>query len=385
MRLKTVLSRLLDYLHSAVFEKSPDAAIAFRMSREGGLIWSIADEVLSVRFGSSLQEYNLAEHTIGSLVAALAQQSIIITQLNTDLAGFRAIALVESQGNVAQVDGGLIFGFTNPLWGLYSAYSGELRLAKRQVYEALRQMVIGKAQGEWLALWGRLFGVPAKENETELSHQSRIPEEAFRFRVNKYAIQKAVKDLTGLDIRLRANWEKMFRLDSSRLSGGHRLVDGKAWRYGYLQPYAKGLFDWQDALEIIDRNIAAGVVVFEPVAEIEALVSGNLDGTINYGCEALFATHVTPTFDFRLDHLRLGITHPHRNWTVAVESLAVIINVQKNGSWRVTNSNWDDRPWNYGVHADELDGTVAFKAIATSNWRTGRTWRQGGWARWDGQ
>src|SRR5690606_20140741 len=120
--------------------------------------------------------------------------------------------------------------------------------------------------------------------------QQRIPQEAFRLRVNKYAIEKAIHDLTGVRVFIRETWPDMFRLDESRLSGRHRLVNGDQWRYGYIQPVASGLFDWTGVLDIIERNKAAGVIVLPPLVEVVDYVDAMLDGTISLGIAAHYGS-----------------------------------------------------------------------------------------------
>lgn len=363
--IKTVLSRLMRYPHSAVFDKDPLPGIAFHINHSDGLMWSIADEVMAVELQSETLEYRLDQFTIGTLIARMELDGILVAKPSAYFFGRSARVLLDGSGDATKLGGDAVLGFKSHLWVTFSAFAAELRLAKSMVTEALRQMIITQAEDEWLDLWGALYDVPRLPSESNELLQERIPREAFRLRVNKYAIEQAILDITGNRIHLREAWTRMFRLDTSRLSGTDRLVSGDEWRYGYIQPVAKGLFDWGEALDVIERNKAAGVVIFQPVAEIEQFVDGNLDGTVAFGIAATFGAWVRPTFDFRLDYLRLSETAPHRNWTSSIDTQMVLMSVEGVTAGPVT-----------------IDGSTAFSRVTTTEWTNRRTWNGGTWRNW---
>lgn len=381
----SMLKKLLRYPNAAVWDKSPDAELAFRMNSLRGLKWRIADERLTVTIDTDVLEFDLSSHTVGGLIAQLRSFGILVQRESPAFLGRSARVLAEGSGDASTPTGDIIAGFKSVLWVHYAAYALELRTAKGQVREALRQMVLTQAEDEWLDVWGQLFGVPRNDGELDPEYQQRIPEEVTRLRVSKIAIEEAVYRQTGNRIYLREAWRLMFRLDTSRLSGNHRMVNNEAWRYGYLQPYAKDLFDWGDALAIIHRNKAAGVVVFEPVAEIDRLVDARVDGTVSFGAEDLYGIRVSPQFEFRLDHMRLGVTRPHRNWTAGHISEMVIMNTIRTGTWRSVGGSWPQASWKSWAQTSSLQGTVGARRISTSSWLAGRSWSQGGtWSNVDG-
>lgn len=382
MKIKSVLSKLIRYPHGAVFDKSPDAGVAFHINHPDGLIWSIVDEVLTVKMPSVTTEYHLSRYTIGSLIAALQYDGVQVAKPSAYFFGRSSRVLLDGNGDASKPGGDALLGFKSDLWVTFAAFAAELRLAKLQVTEALKQMIITQAEGEWLDLWGSLYDVQRLPGEPDSDYQKRIPEEAFRLRVNKFAIEKAILDITGNRIHLREAWSRMFRLDSSRMSGTHRLVSGEEWRYGYIQPYAKGLFDWGNALEVIERNKAAGVIVFQPVAEIDRYVDAHLDGTISFGVAATAGAWVRPTFDFRLDYLQLSQTQPHRNWTASILSVMGLMNISKTGSWESKGGGWSKQPWGHWTEYITLDGSTSFSRITTTEWVQRRTWNGGSWRNW---
>ena len=363
--IKSTLKKLLRYPHSAVFDKDPVVVAAMRLNSSSGLTWRITDEIMSVSIGGTERTYDLADFTVGTLIQRLTDDGAVVQLPSAQLFGRSARVLMDGKGDSSKAGEDAILGFTSPLWITYAAYASELRQAKKQVNEALKQMVITQAEDEWLDLWGSLYDVPRLDGETDADYQVRIPEEAFRLRVNKYAIEKAILDLTGNRIHLRETWSRMFRLDESRMSGTHRLVNGDAWRYGYIQPYAKELFDWGNALEVIERNKAAGVIVFDPIAEIDRHVDAEMAGIISFGVLATAGAWVRPSSDFKLDFLRLDTTTAHRNWTAACFTTAVLMSTVDAGS-------------------EALNGLTVFAHVTTTEWTNRRTWNGGSWRTWAG-
>lgn len=261
----TTLRRLLNGLHHAVFDTAPDAALALRVSHPSGAVWSVADGVLTVQAGSgSPIVFVLGSYTIGQLASALAAAGFTAT-VSPEFAGRSALVLVETDDRAATVGDGMT-GFRSLVWALYTGYAGELRDAKLQVDQALRQMVITQAEGEWLDIWGALYGVQRNTSETDAAYAPRIPKEAFRSRVNALAIELAIFEATGFDVRIEEPWKQMFRLDFSLLSGGDKLYDGTTIGNHLIQPVgvSSGI-DWPAVLAVIERNRPAGVLVLDPI------------------------------------------------------------------------------------------------------------------------
>jgi len=280
----TTLQRLLKYPHTAVFDTAPGAELALRLRHAQGATWSVADEVLTVRAGSGApQAYDLSAMTVGQLASELMADGFEVTSVSPAFVGLSALVLVEGQGDQGQSNGDHLQAFTSLLWALYTGYAGELRQAKYQVGQALRQMVITQAEGEWLDVWGTLYGDARRSGEADGSYAARIPQEAFRLRVNAYGIEKAILDATGYDVRIEEPWKLIFRLDSSQLSGDHRFYDGSSVGYHLIQPVARATIDWPAVLKLIERNKPAGVIVLHPMVWHGAVVDASVGRALRTG------------------------------------------------------------------------------------------------------
>lgn len=261
----TTLQRLLKYPHAAVFDKAPGAELALRVRHDDGAVWTVADEVMTVTAGEFERRYNLADFTVGSLAAAMQADGFEVPTLSPEWQHRSALVLVEGTGDQGESNGDHVHAFTSLLWVLLSGYAVEVRAAEYQVDQALRQMVITTAEGEWLDLWGTLYGVPRLQHETDAAYRPRIKREAFRLRVNAHAIEQAIFDATGWDVRIEEPWKDIFTLDKSQLSGPDRFYDGSRYGYHLIRPVTHDIVDWDVVMAIIHRNRAAGVLVVSPL------------------------------------------------------------------------------------------------------------------------
>lgn len=321
MTAASVLQKLLKYPHGAVFDRSPMSEPVIRLRSDAGMAWRVADEVLTVTSGGDEYSYRLDEHTVGTLASALAADGFEVSTINPDFAGLSAAVLVEGSGDQGQSNGDRLGGFKSLLWSQYAAYAKELRAAGHQVTEALRQMIIYQAEGEWLDLWGFLYNTPRRDGETDQDYAARIPEEAFRIRVNAIGIEKAVLDATGKDIRIEEPWRLMFRLDESQLSGEHRFYDGRTVGPHLIRPVSKSSIDWTDVMPVIHRNRAAGIVVLDPETRLGSWVDASIDGTTWVGISSLYGSFTQFWPDNRLCYLVLSGEEITRNWPVMMSSL----------------------------------------------------------------
>ncbi len=260
----TAFQRLLKYPHAAVFDKDPVADLALRIRHPDGAAWAVADEKLTVTAGELVRTYDLATLTVGQLAVALQADGFEVPAVASQWASRSAMVLAEARGNQYESNGDRVQAFTSLLWALLSSYAGEIREAERQVREALKQMVLTTAEGEWLDLWGTLYAVPRNEGEVDAAYAPRIAKEVFRKRVNARAIELAIRDLTGFDVRIHEPWMDIFTLDQSLLSGPDKMYDGKTVGYHLIQPRARGSINWPAVRAVIDRNRAAGVMVLSP-------------------------------------------------------------------------------------------------------------------------
>lgn len=260
----TTLQRLLASTHSAVFDKDPDAELALRVRHASGSVWSVADEVLTVRAGTNAPKtYNLSQYTVGQLATALVADGFDVPMVSPAWVSRSALALVEGGGDQNTSNGDHVSAFTSLLWAVMSGYGGAVRAANVQVGQALRQMIMTQAEGEWLDVWGTLYGVGRKQAELDAAYQIRMAREVFRRRVNARAIELAIRDETGWDVRIDEPWRELFRLDESTLSGGFKFYDGDHVGYHLIRPEALDNVDWDVVLPIIERNKPAGVLVVD--------------------------------------------------------------------------------------------------------------------------
>lgn len=281
----TALQRLLKYPHAAVFDTSPGAELALRIRNPAGLSWEVAGTTLQLTTGQNLhwdgtftfagiydwgltrREYSLLGKTVGQLADELRADGHDVLFEGQEFAGRSAHVLVMGGGNQEESNGDHVHGYTSLLWSLYSAYAIEVEQAEVAVGQALRQMVLTQAEGDWLDVWAKLYGVPRVSDETDLDLQDRIPKEVFRLRVNGLAIEQAVQDITGETIRLVEPWRRMFTLSESALSGDHHLQDGKYFTYHVIHPVSGAGTDWASVLPVIERNKAAGVDLYAPMVD----------------------------------------------------------------------------------------------------------------------
>ncbi|ELK5289402.1 hypothetical protein Q6670_004070 [Salmonella enterica] len=298
--MKTMLERLLGHLHRAVFDVSPDKVVAFYMNGPQGSSWVAKDENFDITFadGRTLH-YDLNNFTIAQFANQLNQDGMIVTRLNPDTRLFSGITMLELTGEGGKDNPVTLY--RDILHSIFGAYGREMRAAQDAVNEGINQMFVPTANDGFLDTWGTLFGVPRGTDDDD-KYRIKIPTEAFRLRVNSYAIEKTVKDTTGYDITIQEPWRDVFRLDHSYMSGADRLYDGTNVGYFLVQPTAQGNVDWDLVLPIIQRNLAAGVDVLKPAVNTTYFVNDPLDGTIWWQTWTIYGTWVKTDTLPRLDN-----------------------------------------------------------------------------------
>lgn len=281
----TALQRLLKYPHAAVFDTSPQDELALRIRNPAGLVWEVSGSTLRLTTGQNLywdgkftfqgiynwgltkREYSLLGKTVGQLANELAVDGHEVLFQSQELSSRSAHILLVAAGNQDETNGDHLYGYTSLLWSLYSAYAIEVEQAEVAVAEALRQMVMTQAEGDWLDVWADLYGVQRVSDEADDALQARIPQEVLRLRVNGLAIEQAVQDITGERISLVEPWRRMFTLSESALSGDHHLQDGAYYTYHVIQPVGGQGTDWSAVLPVIQRNKAAGIDLYAPMVD----------------------------------------------------------------------------------------------------------------------
>lgn len=315
---QTALQRLLKYPHAAVFDKAPAAELALRLRHPDGASWRVADGVLTASAAGTDWSYDISSHTVGSLAAALDVDGFEVAYLSPEFAARGASVLVEGAGDEALSNGDHLTAFTSPLWAIMSGYASEVREAEYQSEQALRQMVITQAEGEWLDLWGALYSEARLPGESDAAYAPRIPKEAFRIRVNGMAIEQAVKDRTGRDIEIREPWRMMFALDKSALSGGDHFPDERYYSYFVIHPVAREAFDWSGPLSVINRNRPAGIEVYSPSVEFSVrhvdvqppVLYQVENGGLQLRSAAAWAAGDPPLGEMRLSDNEFTLNHP---------------------------------------------------------------------------
>ena len=276
----TTLQRLVSYPHAAAFDKAPAAVLLFRLTHPSGAKWVTAEAVMTATAGDVVTVYDLAALTVLQLTQALTSDGYTVTSAATEFSRYSALIIIEGTGDEGLSNGDHVTGYTSLMWALMGGYAGEVREAGLQVVQALRQMVITQAEGEWLDLWGKLYNEARRQGESDSAYAPRIPREAFRLRESPIAIEEAVFDATGKRIKIEEPWGSIFRLDTSLLSGPDHLQDGTSVGYFLLQPTSAVPIDWTDVLPVIHRNRAAGIVVLAPLSRNVSHVDAGIDGTV---------------------------------------------------------------------------------------------------------
>lgn len=263
MNLSTI-KRLLKYPHPAVFDKNPGPALVMRLTHPAGARWRISDSQFTAWAGAVETTYDLRVMSIASLQVLLEAAGFTVQRITARYENYSALALLEGEGDQGQSNGDHIHVFTSLLWALLSCYAQEVDAAHYQIKQALLQMVIKTAEGEWLDLWGEVYGIMRLQDEGDPAYRQRIPAEAFRIRVNALAIEKAILDITGKVVRILEPWTSIFTLDDSELDGDDKFQDSTHVGYFFIQPQSDISIDWSDVLPIIERNRPAGVIMLPP-------------------------------------------------------------------------------------------------------------------------
>lgn len=367
----TALQRLLSYLHIAVFDPSPASELAFRVKGQSQCVWTIGDERMRVTDGGVEFNYDLNEFTVGELAARLTSDGFTVDAFSAEFAGLSAKVLVEGTGTEGVSSGDQLRGFKSLGWALLGGYGREIREAKHQVGQAIRQMVIRDSEGEWLDLHAALYDQTRKPGQTDPSLAAQIPMEAFRIRVNALAIEKAVFDATGKSVTIEEPFRSMFRLSESRLSGSERFYDGSNVGPNLIQPSSRQPIDWSDVLPVIRRNKAAGVIILEPISRPSSFVSGGLDGSSSVGITASYVDMCRSQGEDRLNFMSLSNEYAvTKNFGVSIATAlsmtfdvnecpvsATLRTYQFTGTTWLYAKTWGEFAWTSDISSDELSLT----------------------------
>ncbi len=365
LSINVALQKLLEYPHSAVFDKSPEQELVLRIRGATSLNWSVKAGVLTVTVNGFAHKYALASLTFAALIDLMALDDIVVEYLNPAFSSLGSHMLLDAANDQDNSNGTYLYAYSAVLWALFASYSIELDRAQYSVGEALRQMIIGQANDEWLDLWGTLYDYKRTPGKLDIVYALEIPREAFRVRVNALAIEKAILELTGKDVRIEEPWFNMFRLDESQLSGRDRLYDGTSTGYHLIRPVSATPIDWDDVLSVIERNRAAGVKVLEPEVRLRRFVDGRVAGRIYIARTDTQSVLIPTVADGRLDYMQLSSGSFQHNYGVMISSISTF-SVLGTGSpvsasmqyYNITGDTWRDRvgwgnsTWNGDGDAD---------------------------------
>lgn len=386
----TALQRLLKYPHNAVFDKSPVSELAFRLQHPLGAKWAIADRVLTATGGTVAHTYDLTAYTVDTLAAALTSDGFDIVSRASRFTGVSALVLVEGDGDQFDSNGDHVHAFTSLLWVLMSGYAGEVLHAENQVVQALLQMVIGTASGEWLDVWGTLYSVPRLPGELDPAYRLRIPREAFRLRNNAHAIEQAILDATGYDVRINEPWREVFTLDESTLSGPDKFYDGERVGYHLIEPITSGYVDWPAVLAVINRNRAAGIEVLGPRLIYGVHVDGTSGHVVRSSVRSIHVDHTVLDDLARLDTGPLEdlsvLNHPSAHLQQRMYSSHLVMPAQPWGAFPWPPTTWAETRYIVrNLHIRDYRSYLTHVTYVSQYWAVaGRTWNDHAADTWDG-
>lgn len=193
--------KLVGFLHRA-FNRDPADFLAIRLRYDGAMTWRVEDAVLytSVVGGSGAAlEVDLTQYTLGELANYLSAQSgySVPFRVTNELSLLGARILLDGSGNQDKTNGDHLRAFTSLTWAYLDANAVELKAAREQIYQMLRQMTVVTGEGEWLDEIGGYYNVRRRDGEIDELYGPRIIEEVLRPRNNNKAIEIAISRATG--------------------------------------------------------------------------------------------------------------------------------------------------------------------------------------------
>lgn len=259
-----IRDKLASHLYRGALQLDPLPVPALRLFHASGLSWRLADGVFAWSLGPTAQPSIALSGSVADLKAALETAGVSILFADPDLLTVPSGALLEGSGSSANSSTNGLMMFSSPLWTLLDAYGVVVDEAEANLLQAIDQLYMETADGEILDVWGDRFGVPRDDGEVDGPFYSRIIAEVLRPRNNRYAIERTIRDLTGLLVTLREPYREIFKLDFSALSDTDHLQDGAFYTWNVFQPiYHQTLTVAQRArvLAIINRNRPAGCLI----------------------------------------------------------------------------------------------------------------------------
>lgn len=256
------LHKLTASVYSA-FDKSPRARIVARVRSGVALRWVIRNRKLTLYLDGPTPwaEFDLMEMTLRELFTQLGTLGLGVDARDDPILERRAAALISGEGGPSSEF--VLSVYDSLLWSFLDAFAVELEAAGQAVDEAIKQLYLGTAEGEWLDFWGEFLGLGRGGRDDE-SYRHYLIEETLRLRSSAVGIEKAVKDATGEQIVVYEPWRDMFTLDESALGGGAHLQDGNFYTFNVIEPVGPPGTDWDAVMPVIHRNRPGGTHVATP-------------------------------------------------------------------------------------------------------------------------
>lgn len=243
--------KLVGFLHRA-FNRDAAEFLGLRLRYDGGMTWRVEDTVLytSVTGGSGAAlEVDLTQYTLGELANYLSAQPgySVPFRVANELSLLGARILLDSSGNQDKTNGDHLRAFTSLTWAYLDANAVELKAAREQIYQMLRQMNVVTGENEWLDEIGGYYNVRRRDGEIDSLYGPRIIEEVIRPRNNNKAIDIAISRATGglpsrvVDVEIV---EDVFPAYDGVIS-----FDG-TYQYNATSKYRRNLFDVEYAFDL---------------------------------------------------------------------------------------------------------------------------------------
>lgn len=203
----SLTQRLLGYLNR-VFDKGPERVLVLRFRYAGTTMrWAVSGGRLTTTVtggsGQSL-DLDLSFYTVAELAAAIAGSIGYTVEFVdvTSIPGLRATVLIDASGDQDVSNGDHLYAYTSTLWAYLESQAGELQRLRDALDDALRQMAVPTAGGEWVDEHGSFYAVPRLPGEGDVSYASRMVAEVGRARGTNVAIAEAVRRATQAEAAL---------------------------------------------------------------------------------------------------------------------------------------------------------------------------------------
>lgn len=262
-----MLDALINSLYSAL-DRSPNKQAALRVRHPDGFKWLIRRRVLTAQTGAGnvLGTVSLVDYTIQGLAEWLESHDCLVLHVEPAFAALSAGTLLSGSGDELQPNGDILFAYDSILWSIMDAYAIEIEEQQFQVSEAIKELYLKTASGEWLDYWGEHFGLSRGAYANDDDYRNFLIHEAVRVRSNPVALEAAILEITGRSIEIREPWRDLFFLSESRLDN-HLTYDGTQVGPHLFQLVSREYSNikWDDVLPIAQRSRPAGVLMLDPV------------------------------------------------------------------------------------------------------------------------